>query len=126
VPHRHTATPRELAQLKCENDLLRGGIVPPSKQDQELKVVYHRLSEAEHVWHYIRQQLDTSREMVDEHTHVIIHLEHTNKQQDFELAERAAVITSLEQQVQLLQLLVPLAPTTPAMEPDAVSDIEEM
>jgi hypothetical protein len=27
--------------------------------------------------------------------HMIIHLEHTNEQQDFELTERAAVITSL-------------------------------
>jgi hypothetical protein len=64
-----------------------------------LKVAYHRLSDAEHAWHYIRQQLDASREMVDERTHTIIHLEHTNKQQDFELMERVAVIASLEQQV---------------------------
>jgi hypothetical protein len=28
---------------------------------------------------------------------VIIHLEHANEQQDFELAERAVVIASLEQ-----------------------------
>jgi hypothetical protein len=49
----HTATSRELAQLKCENDLLCGGIVSPSEQDLELKVTYHRLSEAEHTWHYI-------------------------------------------------------------------------
>jgi hypothetical protein len=34
--------------------------------------------------------------MVDEHTHVIIHPEHTNKQQDLELIERAVVIASLE------------------------------
>jgi hypothetical protein len=32
---------------------------------------------------------------------------HTNEQQDLELEERAAVITSLEQQVQVLQLQVP-------------------
>jgi hypothetical protein len=51
----HIATSRELAQLKCENDLLHGGTVPPSDQDLELKVVYHHLSEAEHQWHYIRQ-----------------------------------------------------------------------
>jgi hypothetical protein len=37
--------------------------------------------------------------MVDERTHTIIHLEHTNEQQDFELSERATVITPLEQQV---------------------------
>jgi hypothetical protein len=36
--------------------------------------------------------------MVDERTLTIIHLEHANKQQDFELTERVAVITSLEQQ----------------------------
>jgi hypothetical protein len=27
---RHITTSHELAQLKCENDLLRGGTVPPS------------------------------------------------------------------------------------------------
>jgi hypothetical protein len=52
-----------------------------------LKVAYHRLSEAEHVWHYIRQQLDASREIVDERTHA---------QQDLELEESAAVIASLQ------------------------------
>jgi hypothetical protein len=41
---------------------------------------------------------------VDERTHVIIHLEHANEQQDLELKERAVVIASLEQQVQVLQL----------------------
>jgi hypothetical protein len=76
----HISTACELAQLKCENDLLSGGTVPPSKQDWELKVVYRRLSEDEHAWHYIRQQLDMSHEMVNEHTHTIIHLEHTNEQ----------------------------------------------
>jgi hypothetical protein len=54
--------------------------------------------------------------MVDECAHVIIHLEHANEQQDFELVETAAVIASLEQQVQVLQLLVPPAPATPAVE----------
>jgi hypothetical protein len=44
-----------------------------------LKVVYRRLSENEHAWHYIHQQLDMSHEMVDERTHTIIHLEHTNE-----------------------------------------------
>jgi hypothetical protein len=63
----HITISRELAQLKCENDL-RGGTVPPSDQDQELKVMYHRLSETEHVWHYICQQLDTSHKLVDERT----------------------------------------------------------
>jgi hypothetical protein len=42
--------------------------------------------------------------MVDEHTHVIIHLEHANEQQDLELQDRAAVIASLELQVKVLQL----------------------
>jgi hypothetical protein len=37
--------------------------------------------------------------MVDECTYVIVHLEHDNEQQDLELEERAAVITSLEHQV---------------------------
>jgi hypothetical protein len=69
----------ELTQLKCENDLLCGGTVPPFEQDQELKVTYHRLSEGENTWHCIHQQLDASREMVDERTHTIIHLEHANK-----------------------------------------------
>jgi hypothetical protein len=58
--------------------------------------MYCRLSDAEHAWHYIHQQLDASWEMVDERTHVIIHLEHANKQRDFELMERAALIASLE------------------------------
>jgi hypothetical protein len=90
-----------------------------------LKVAYRRLSEVEHAWHYIRQQLDASREMVDECTHATIHLEYTNEQQDFELIERAAVVTSLEQKVQMLQLLVPPTPAAPTVEPDAVSDIDE-
>jgi hypothetical protein len=38
----------EFTQLKCENDLLCGGIVPPSNQDQELMVTYRCLSEAKH------------------------------------------------------------------------------
>jgi adenosyl cobinamide kinase/adenosyl cobinamide phosphate guanylyltransferase len=74
-----SATSCELTQLKCENDLLRGVTVPPTDQDWELKVAYHRLSEAEHSWHYIRQQLDVSREMVDERTHVSVHLEYANE-----------------------------------------------
>jgi hypothetical protein len=31
----HIATSHELTQLKCENDLLRGGTVRPIDQDQE-------------------------------------------------------------------------------------------
>jgi hypothetical protein len=49
---RYTATSWELTQLKCENDLLRGGTVPPSEQDRELKVVYHHLINTKHAWHY--------------------------------------------------------------------------
>ena len=123
---RHISISRELAQLKGENDLLRGGTVSPSDQDRELMVAYRRLSEAEHAWHYIHQQLDASRELLDERTHAIIHLEHANEQQDLELEESAAVIALLEQQVQVLQLQVPPAPAAPAVEPDAVSDVDEM
>jgi hypothetical protein len=93
----HITTSIELMHLKCENDLLRGSTIPPSDQDRELNVVCHHLSEAEHTWHYIHQQLDASHELVDEHTHAIIHLKHNNEQQDLELEERAAVIASLEQ-----------------------------
>jgi hypothetical protein len=50
----------------------------------------------ENAWHYIRQQLDGSREMVDERTHAIVHLEYTNEQHVLELEERAMVIISLE------------------------------
>jgi hypothetical protein len=75
----YTTTSQELAQLKCQNDLQCGGTVPPSELDWELKVTYHCLSDAEHAWHDICQQLDASREMVDERTHVIIHQEHANE-----------------------------------------------
>jgi hypothetical protein len=85
-----------------------------------LKVVYHRLSKAEHTWHYIRQQLDASHELVDERTHAIVHLEHTNEQQDLELEERAAVIASLEQQVQAVSPAL-----AAATKPDAMSNINE-
>jgi hypothetical protein len=61
-----------------------------------LKVTYHHLSEAEHAWPYIHQQLDASHELVDEPTHTIIHLEHANEQPDLELEERVAMIASLE------------------------------
>jgi hypothetical protein len=91
-----------------------------------LKVTYRHHSEAKHTWHYICQQLDASRELMDEYTHAIIHLEHTNEQQDIELEERATVIASLEQQVQVLQIQVPLAPAVPAVEPDAMLDDDDM
>jgi hypothetical protein len=47
----HITISRELALLKCENDLLHGGTIPLSDQDQELKVMYRRLSDAENAWH---------------------------------------------------------------------------
>jgi hypothetical protein len=64
--------------------------------------VYHCLSEAEHGWYYFRQQLDVAREMMDERTHVIIHLEQHVEQQDLKLEERATMIAALEQQLQVL------------------------
>jgi hypothetical protein len=75
----HIATSRELTQQECENDFLCGGTVPPLDQDRELKVTYHHLNEAEHVWHYIHQQLDTSHDLVDKRTHMIEHLERVNE-----------------------------------------------
>jgi hypothetical protein len=99
-------------------------IDPPSDQDRELKVAYHRLSEAEHAWHYIHQQLDAAREMVDERTHAIIHLEYANEQQDLELEERAETIATLEQQLLELQLQAPPAPEDHD-EADAMSGVDE-
>jgi hypothetical protein len=60
--------------------------------------------------------------MLDERTHVIIHLEHHVEQQDFKLEERATMIADLEQQLQ-----VPPAPTAPVAptELDAESDVDE-
>jgi hypothetical protein len=40
----------------------------------------------------------SAREVLDEHTHAIIHLE----EQDLELEERAVMIVDLEQQLQVL------------------------
>jgi hypothetical protein len=63
--------------------------------------------------------------MLDERTHVIIHLEHHVEQQDLDLEQRAAMIADLEQQLQVIQLQVPpTAPATPA-EPNAESDVDE-
>jgi hypothetical protein len=42
----------ELVLRMGENDILYCGTIPPSDQDCELKVAYHRLSEAEHGWNY--------------------------------------------------------------------------
>jgi hypothetical protein len=63
--------------------------------------------------------------MLDERTHVIIYLEHHIEQQDLDLEQRAATIADLEQQLQVLQLQVPLtAPAAPA-EPDAETDVDD-
>jgi hypothetical protein len=63
-------------ELRHVNTILQSGTPPPSNQDHELQVMYCCLSEAEHGWYYFRQQLDTAREVLDERTHTIIHLEH--------------------------------------------------
>jgi hypothetical protein len=119
--HLHSSSlEQHVEELRRANAILRSGAPPPSDQDRELQVAYHRLSEAEDGWHYFRQQLDAAREMLDERTHVIIHLEH----QDLDLEQRAATIADLEQQLQVLQLQVLPAPAAPA-EPDAESDIDE-
>jgi hypothetical protein len=60
-----------------------------------LKVTYRHISEAEHGWNYTRQQLDVAHELVDERTHMVIHLEHANEQQDHELEESVAVMPPL-------------------------------
>jgi hypothetical protein len=84
-----------------------------------LKVAYCRLSEAEHGWSYTHQQLDATHVEVDQRTHVIIHLEHTNEVQDLKLEERAVMITIIEQHLQ--------APRTPIdpVELDVVLDVDE-
>jgi hypothetical protein len=61
---------------------------------------------------------------VDECTHAIIHLEHANKQQYLDLEERAAVIISLEQQIQVLQLQALPASAAP-VEPNVVLDVDK-
>jgi hypothetical protein len=62
--------------------------------------------------------------MVGERTHSIIHLEHHVEQHDLDLEERAAMIATLEQQLQSLQLQMPPAPAAPD-EPDAESNVDE-
>jgi hypothetical protein len=106
-------------ELRCENTILRSSTLPPSDKDHELQVTYCRLSEAEHGWHYFRQQLDVAHEVLDKRMHAIIHLEHHVKQENLELEERVVMIATLEQQLQ-----VPPAPAAPT-ESDAVSDVDE-
>jgi hypothetical protein len=96
--HLHSSSlEQHVEELRHANAILRSGMPPPSDQDRELQVVYRRLSETEHGWHYFCQQLDPAREMLDERTHVIIHLEHHVEQQDLELEQRAVMIADLEQ-----------------------------
>jgi hypothetical protein len=118
---------QHVEELRRENAILCSGTPPPADQDCELQVAYCRLSEAEHGWHYFRQQLNAAREMLDERTHAIIHLEHHVEQQHLELEERAATIADLEQQLQVVQLHVPPAPAVPVApaEPDAESDVDD-
>jgi hypothetical protein len=73
---RMTFLEQHVKGLRHENATLHSGTLPHSGQDRELQVAYRRLSEAEHGWHYAHQQLDATHAMVDECTHVIIHLEH--------------------------------------------------
>jgi septal ring factor EnvC (AmiA/AmiB activator) len=103
--HLHSSSlEQHVEELRHASAILCSGTPPPSDQDHELQVTYRHLSEAEHEWHYFRQKLDAAREMLDECTHAIIHLEHHVKQQDLELEERAVTIADLEQQLQVLQL----------------------
>jgi hypothetical protein len=90
---------QHIEELRRANAILHSGTPPPSDQDRELQVMYRRLSEAEHGWHYFRQQLDAAHEVLDEPTHAIIHLEHHVEQQDLKLEERVATIADLEQQL---------------------------
>jgi hypothetical protein len=69
-----TAISRELERLRHENAVLRSGTLPPSDQDRELNVAYHRLSEVEHGWNYTCQLLDITHEELNIHTHGIIYL----------------------------------------------------
>jgi hypothetical protein len=96
--HLHSSSlEQHVEELRCANAILHSGMPPPSDQDRELQVAYRCLSEAEHGWHYFRQQLDAAREMLDERTHTILHLEHHVEQQDLELEQRAVTIVDLEQ-----------------------------
>jgi hypothetical protein len=124
--HLHSSSlEQHVEELGRANAILRSGAPPPSDQDLELQVAYHCLSEAEHGWHYFRQQLDVAREMLDERTHAIIHLKHHVEQHDLDLEQRAVMIADLEQQLQVPPAPVaPAAPAAPA-ELDTESDVDE-
>jgi uncharacterized protein YueI len=93
---------REMERPRHENSILCHGTHQSTDKDLELQVAYCYLREAEHGWNYTRQQLDLTREEVNTRTHVIVHLEHAVETQDLDLKERAATITTLEQQLQVL------------------------
>jgi hypothetical protein len=98
--HLHSSSlEQHIEELRRANAILRSDMPPHSDQDHELQVAYCCLSEAEHGWHYFRQQLDAACEMLDECTHVIIHLKHNVEQQDLDLKQRAVMIADLEQQL---------------------------
>jgi hypothetical protein len=119
-----TLTPREMERLRHENAILCHGTFQSMDRDLELHVAYRHLSEAEHRWNYTRQQLDSACEVVDTRTHAIVHLENAIETEDLELKERVAMIATLEQQLQVLQLQTPPTPEVPATS-DAVSDVDE-
>jgi hypothetical protein len=96
--HLHSSSlEQHIEELRHANTVLRSGTPPPLDQDRELQIAYRRLSDAEHGWHYFRQQLDAAFEMLDMLMHAIIHLEHHIEQQDLELEQRAVMIADLEQ-----------------------------
>jgi hypothetical protein len=94
-----TAATREIERVRHENVILRSSAHPPLEQDHELQEVYRRLSNTEHGWNHTRMILDITRELLETHTHRIIHLEHHVEVQDAELEERVETITNLEQQL---------------------------
>jgi hypothetical protein len=119
-----TAATSEIERLRHENAILRSGVRPPLEQDRELKEVYRRLGNAEHGWNHSRLLLDITPELVETHTHGIIHLEHHVEVQDAELEERAETITNLEQRLLEFQGQAPPEPVNPE-EIDAMSGIDE-
>jgi hypothetical protein len=70
-----TLTSHAMERLEHENADLRRGTHESTKANLELQTTYHRLSEAEHGWHYTHKQLNLACEEVDTRTHVIVHLE---------------------------------------------------
>jgi hypothetical protein len=51
--HLHSSSlEQQVEELRRANTILRSLTPPPSDQNRELQVMYRRLSEAEHGWHY--------------------------------------------------------------------------